>query len=86
MNRELLANYAIRAREYSDAVARLGSQADVNTEFVLLFKEILRLQALCSHSSRELQSYIQMVTSTGERSGSPEQPPVRPAGIPPKAA
>ena len=64
MNRELLANYAVRARRYSEAVAKLGSHDRVNPEFVRLMRETVRLQALCFSASNDLQSYVEQVLST----------------------
>jgi hypothetical protein len=58
MLRKLVRQYAIRAREFSDAVASLGEHARNGPELPGL-SEIRRLQALCISSSRELERYVE---------------------------
>jgi len=58
--RELLKEYATRAREFSDEVARLGAyeQGRTGPEFLGLLAEIKRRQVLCISSGEDLYRYV----------------------------
>jgi hypothetical protein len=56
--RELVQRYALRAREFSDAVARLGEHAHIGPEFLQVMEEIKRLHVFCSATENELDRYI----------------------------
>ena len=58
MWRELTQRYALRAREFSDAVAQLGKHAEIGPDFVGLMQEIRRRQALCKAAADELDGFI----------------------------
>jgi hypothetical protein len=73
MNRELTANYAIRARQFSDAVARLGQHRHIGPGFLGLLQQVMTLQALCLEAGSELQSYVEEVTRTQQHSAALEQ-------------
>ena len=62
--RKLTTTYAIRTREFYDAVARLAPHDDIGPELSELMEEISRLQALCLAAHDELQSYIEQATKT----------------------
>jgi hypothetical protein len=47
--------YAIRAREFSDAVARLGKHPQIERELLGLLDEIKRLRGLCDEAAEELE-------------------------------
>ena len=51
--------YANRAREYSDAVARLGQHREIGPDFFELVKEIKRRHELCALANLELDKYIE---------------------------
>ena len=59
MLHELLRVYAIRAREFSDAVAGLGKYKCFGPEFLLLIKEIKERQLLCISTGEELDRWIE---------------------------
>lgn len=68
MWRELVEVYAVRAREFSDAVARLGQHENRGAEFEKLMEEIKTRQALCRAASDELERYLEQrakPTTTG---------------------
>ena len=46
--------YALRAREFSDAVAGLGRHQQIERELLVLLQEIKRLRALCDEAAAEL--------------------------------
>jgi hypothetical protein len=56
--RQAIELYAIRAREFSDAVAGLGRH-QIERELSVLLREIKRLRGLCDEAAAELerQSY-----------------------------
>ena len=58
MWRRLAEVYAIRAREFSDAVARLGRHGQIGPEFLALIDEIKRRRGLCDAVAAELDRYI----------------------------
>ena len=66
MWRELVEVYAVRAREFSDAVARLGQHEDSGPEFEELMGEIKRRHALCMAATDELERYLEQ---RGESTG-----------------
>jgi hypothetical protein len=66
MRRELVEAYAIRAREFSDAVARLGQHSHVGPDFLEVWEEIRRRQALCVEAGDELGRYIDESRERGE--------------------
>jgi len=59
MWRELVEVYAVRAREFSDAVARLGQHENSGAEFEELMAEIRRRHALCRAAGDELERYLE---------------------------
>jgi hypothetical protein len=54
----LTEDYAIRARQYYEAVARLGYCHPTQREFLDLLEEIERLQALCLDAGKRLESSL----------------------------
>ena len=50
--------YALRAREYSDAVARLGQHDHMSPELLALVREIKKRRALCEETAGEFDQYI----------------------------
>jgi len=56
---ELVSAYAMRAREFSDAVASLGRQTCFGPEFSKMQNEIKRRLALCSEAGNRLASYTE---------------------------
>jgi hypothetical protein len=58
MWQELTRTYALRAREFSDAVARLGQHHRIGPEFVGLIRETKRLRRLCDEAANQLDLYI----------------------------
>jgi hypothetical protein len=63
--RQLVLRYAIHAREFSDAVARLGQHDHMGPEFLRLIKEIKQRQARCISSGEELDGYIEKRVTGG---------------------
>jgi len=61
MWRESVRVYAIRAREFSEAAARLGKQTSIGPEFLELWEEVKRRHALCNAVGNELDGYIAQV-------------------------
>jgi hypothetical protein len=59
MYQELVRVYAIRAREFSDTVARLGQHKEIGAELLDLLKEIERRHDLCVAAARALDGYIE---------------------------
>jgi hypothetical protein len=51
--RQAIELYAIRAREFADAVAGLGRQQQIEQELLLLLGEIKRLRGLCDEAAAE---------------------------------
>ena len=58
MVRKLLELYALRAREFSDGVARLGRHGQIGPEFLALIDEIKRRRGLCDAAAAELDQYV----------------------------
>jgi hypothetical protein len=59
MWRELAKDYAIRAREFSDAVASLGREARLGPKISRqLVKEIRRRRELCNEIADEFDCYL----------------------------
>jgi hypothetical protein len=59
MWRDLVTAYALRAREFSDAVAKLGKHEDADPEFINLMIEIKRRMAICQEAADELDRHIE---------------------------
>jgi hypothetical protein len=57
MVRRLTAEYAILARHFYEAVARLGSINSESPVFLTTLDEIVTLQDLCVESERALRAY-----------------------------
>jgi hypothetical protein len=57
--KSLSEQYACRAREFSDTVARLAPHERVSGEVLGLFREIRRRHALCCDAEQKLERYIQ---------------------------
>lgn len=55
--RQAIELYALRAREFSDAVAGLGRDQQIERELILLLREIKRLRALCDEAAVELDRH-----------------------------
>jgi hypothetical protein len=51
--------YALRAREFSDVVARLGKHTHPGPDTFGLLEEIQRLQTLCIAAGDELSRYLE---------------------------
>jgi|SRR5215831_14158748 len=68
MLHELLRLYAIRAREFSDAVAHLGRHDHVGSEFWSLVKEIKKRQQSCISTGEELDRFIEQGRATAAAS------------------
>jgi hypothetical protein len=66
MLHELLRAYAIRAREFSDAVAGLGRHKHVGPEFHLLLREIKERQLLCISTGEEVDQCIEQESPAGQ--------------------
>jgi hypothetical protein len=66
MRRELIEVYAIRAREFSDAVAGLGQHSHVGPEFLKMWEEIQQRLAMCNAAGDELGRYINDTCARGE--------------------
>jgi hypothetical protein len=62
MLREHSELYARRAREFSDAVARLGQYRLMGPELEKLLQEIEGLQRLCNEAAKKLSRYIERET------------------------
>jgi hypothetical protein len=66
MIRHLMTNYAIRARVFCEAVARLGSHDQIDPELLGLLGEIFSLHDDCIKAGNELKFYVERVRSPGE--------------------
>ena len=55
---QVVEGYAIRAREYADAVARLGRIGQSGPELIPLMEDIKTRYALCGAAGDELDQYI----------------------------
>jgi hypothetical protein len=62
LRRQVIERYAIRAREFSDAVALIGRHQQITHEFLGLLREIKRLRELCDEAAAELD---RLVSQTG---------------------
>jgi hypothetical protein len=58
MLREISERYARRAREFSDAVARLGQYPEVGPGILEVIQEIMRRRHCCDTAAAELHEYI----------------------------
>jgi hypothetical protein len=56
--RELIQNYALWAREFSDSVARLGRFDRIGPSFIGAMNEVERCRALCLKAGDELSQHI----------------------------
>jgi hypothetical protein len=64
---ELVHRYAIRAREFSDAVAALGLQAHLGPASSReLLKEIRRRRDLCNEVADEFERYLKQNASAAD--------------------
>jgi hypothetical protein len=60
MWRELVKDYAIRAREFSEAVAILGQHHPLGSESLRQLAEIEDRQAACGAAADALERYIEL--------------------------
>ena len=58
MLRKIVEVYALRARQYSDAVALLGRHDHTSPELLALAQKLKRLQALCDEAAGEFEQYV----------------------------
>jgi hypothetical protein len=66
MWRSLVQRYAIRAREFSDAVAALGRQAHSGPEASReVLEEIRTRQELCNEVAHEVEQYLKSAAAAG---------------------
>ena len=61
MWRESVRVYAIRARDFSEAPARLGKQTSIGPEFLELWEEVKRRHALCNAAGEQVDRYIEQM-------------------------
>ena len=60
MWRELVQDYALRAREFSEAVAILGQHSPLGQESLRQLAEIEDRQAACGAAAHALERYIEL--------------------------
>jgi hypothetical protein len=60
----LVMQYAIRTREFSDTVARLGRHRELDEECLVLLTEINTLCELCKSAQDELHRYVDNVVGS----------------------
>jgi len=60
----LIEALALRAREYSDEVARLGEYQKVGQPFLDALAEVDRRRALCDESREDLQRYLDQLSAS----------------------
>jgi hypothetical protein len=66
---ELVQRYAIRAREFSDAVAALGREARLGSARSQdLLKEIRRRREACNEVADEFERYVRLHASAADSS------------------
>jgi hypothetical protein len=70
MLRRLTELYARRAREYSETVARLGTQFCVRPELFDLMLEIRRKRRLCDEAEEKFDRYLKEVSGGNGAGGS----------------
>jgi len=58
LRRKVIELYAMRAREFSDAVALLGTHKHITQEVLGLLSEIKRLHELCNEAAAELDRLV----------------------------
>jgi hypothetical protein len=64
---ELVQRYAIRAREFSDAVAALGREGPPGpSSSQELVKEIRRRRDLCNEAADEFERYVKLSASAAD--------------------
>lgn len=56
---QLTEQYALRAREFADAVASLGRYSQIGPEVVALMKEIRWWRSLCFEAAERFEQYVQ---------------------------
>ena len=59
MLRDLSQQYAQRARELSDTVARLGKHHEITPEVLGLLEEIRQRRSLCAEAFEKLERYLE---------------------------
>jgi hypothetical protein len=64
LKHQLIERYAMRAREFSDAVALLGRHKHITQEFVGLVREIKRLRELCDEAAAEVDRHISQTAAS----------------------
>jgi hypothetical protein len=70
MWRDLVQRYAMRAREFSDAVAQLGKYAEMEPAALALLAKVKKQQATFISAADELDRHInQAIAETARRSG-----------------
>jgi hypothetical protein len=62
---ELVQLYAIRAREFSDTVARLGRHHHIGPELLGLIRETKRLRGLCEAVADQLEQHVSQAGESG---------------------
>jgi hypothetical protein len=71
MWRELVQRYAIRVREYSDAVAALGREAHLGPSASrALLEEVRKRRKLCNDAADELERYLKTKASAADHPAS----------------
>jgi hypothetical protein len=58
---KLVEVFALRAREFSDEVARLGEHQHVGEAFLASMAEVKRLRALCDQAREDLERHMDYV-------------------------
>ena len=58
MRHDLVQTYAVRAREFSDAVASLGRHTHIGQAFLEAIQETKRLHTLCNAAGDDLYRHI----------------------------
>ena len=68
MLKPLSEQYALQARQFSDAVALLGRHDSVGPDVLKLFKKIKRQRELCRAAEQKLEQYLhQEIDDPGEK-------------------
>jgi hypothetical protein len=69
MLRSLSEQYARRACELSDTVARLGRHEEIGPELVGLLRRITQLRELCGEAEAKLGRYVQQENGEAKEDG-----------------
>ena len=69
MLKSLSEQYACRAREFSDTVARLAPHKDISPEVLGLLREIKRRHELCCDAEQRLERYVQQDDDESDAQG-----------------